>query len=454
MAIVIIIVLLVIGSLVFHFVSPWWFTPLASNWGAIDSMINLTLWVVGIVFVAVNLFLAFAIYRFRYQKNRRAAYEPENPKLEMTLTVITAIGVTGMLVPGLFIWGQFITIPDKSDIIEVVGQQWHWSFRLPGKDGVLGRSNIQSIDENNPFGLDISDRHSLDDILIQGNTLHVPIDRPVEVLLRSKDVLHNFAVPQFRVKMDLVPGIVSSLWFTPTKLGRYEILCEELCGIAHYTMRGHVVVDSDDDYQLWLAKQITFAQSKQESLVNINKGKELFVMCSGCHGVNGEGIVATNAPKLAGLSAWYLERQLSYYQEGIRGSDTSDLFGQQMFAIAATLKDDNAIKNIVAYIKTLPDTQLTALSKNSSLPGKKLFDNCAFCHGKSAEGNYAMNAPKLSGQHDWYLKRQLKAFKSGVRGKHPGDLYGKQMRLMSKTLHNEQAIDDVILHINSLPISN
>ena len=454
MAIAIVIVLLVIGSLVFHFVSPWWFTPLASNWGSIDSTINLTLWVVGIVFVVVNLFLAYVIYKFRYQKNRRAAYEPENPKLETRLTVITTIGVAGMLVPGLFVWGQFISVPEESDLIEVVGQQWHWSFRLPGKDGVLGRTAIERVNEKNPFGLDINDQHSADDILIKSNTLHIPIDRPVKVLLRSKDVLHNFAVPQFRVKMDLVPGIVSYLWFTPTKTGRYEILCEELCGIAHYTMRGHVEVDSEPDYQSWLAKQTTFAQSMEMASADINKGKQLFAVCSACHGVNGEGKVSLNAPKLAGLSTWYLERQLDYYKNSIRGSDKRDIYGQQMLAVSASLLGDNAIKNVVAYIQTLSYIP-TVIPENTNmqsslLSGKKLFNNCSYCHGNNAQGNYAMNAPKLAGQHAWYLKRQLQSFKTGIRGSHPSDLYGDQMSLMSKTLHSEQAIDDVIFYITSL----
>jgi len=454
MAIAIIIVLLVIGSLVFHFVSPWWFTPLASNWEAIDSTMNLTLWVVGIVFVVVNLFLAYVIYRFRYQKNRRAAYEPENPKLETRLTVITAIGVAGMLVPGLFVWGQFVTVPEESDLIEVVGQQWHWSFRLPGKDGILGRTAIETLNEKNPFGVDINDKHSADDILIKSNTLHIPVNRPVKVLLRSKDVLHNFAVPQFRVKMDLVPGIVSYLWFTPTKIGRYEILCEELCGIAHYTMRGHVVVDSEEDYQQWLAKQSTFRQSMEMVSTDIHKGKQLFAVCSACHGVNGEGNTSLNAPKLAGLSTWYLKRQLHYYKNSIRGLDKSDVYGQQMLAVSAGLQGPKAIDNVVAYIQTLSDTSPNTAAitdvQGSIISGEKLFKSCSFCHGDNAQGNYAMNAPKLVGQHDWYLKRQLQAFKTGMRGSHPNDLYGDQMSLMSKTLHSEQAINDVVSYINSL----
>ena len=124
MALVIVLVLLVVGSVVFHFVSPWWFTPIASNWGTIDDTIIITFWITGIVFVAVNLFLAYSIYRFRYSPDRRALYEPENKKLEIWLTAITAVGVAAMLAPGLVVWADFVTVPEGADEIEVVGEQW------------------------------------------------------------------------------------------------------------------------------------------------------------------------------------------------------------------------------------------------------------------------------------------------------------------------------------------
>ncbi|MFQ3278095.1 MAG: cytochrome c oxidase subunit 2, partial [Colwellia sp.] len=120
MTIAIVLILLVIATLVFHFISPWWFTPLASNWQAIDDTINISLWVVGIVFVAVSLFLAFVIIKYRYNKNRRSDFEPENSKLEGWLTLITTLGVAAMLIPGLFVWGDFISVPEDSEIVEVV----------------------------------------------------------------------------------------------------------------------------------------------------------------------------------------------------------------------------------------------------------------------------------------------------------------------------------------------
>ncbi|WDE11258.1 c-type cytochrome [Thalassomonas haliotis] len=451
MLVAIVILALVVASLVFHFASPWWFTPLASNWSSIDDTINITFWVTGIVFVLVNCFLAYAVFRYRFNKNKRADYEPENKKLETWLTLITTAGVAAMLAPGLFVWGQFVNVPEDADVFEAVGQQWHWSYRLPGADGKLGQTAVELISEKNPFGINPEDANALDDILIFSNEMHVPLDQPVKVLMRSKDVLHNFAVPQFRVKMDLVPGLVSYLWFTPTKLGRYELLCEELCGMAHYTMRGHIVVDSRENYELWLAKQTTFAQTLKPPEYDLVKGKALFAGCTACHGSQGQGNEAMNAPQLASQSSWYMKRQLKYYQQGIRGSHQNDQYGQQMAAMAATLSDDKAIDNVLAYIATLPgQAEKAAAGPADLVKGKFLYANCSYCHGDNGEGKFALNAPKLTALQPWYLKRQLTNYQQSIRGAHPQDMYGNQMILMSRLLQNEQAVDDVVAYIRSL----
>jgi len=453
MTIAIVIILLVIGSLIFHFVSPWWFTPLASNWQAIDDTINISLWIVGAVFVAVSLFLAFVIIKYRHNKNRRSDYEPENPKLEGWLTLVTTLGVAAMLAPGLLVWGQFISVPDNSEVVEVVGQQWHWSYRLPGKDGKLGNTAIKLISEDNPFGIDINDVNASDDLLVKSNELHLLVDQPVKVLLRSKDVLHNFAVPQFRVKMDLVPGITTYVWFTPTKLGRYEMLCEELCGIAHFTMRGFIKVDTATDYQAWQDSLPTFAQTLNKNMANIELGKQHYATCISCHGSEAQGIEVMNAPKLAGLSRWYLHRQLSYFKGQIRGQNNNDSYGQQMAAMAALLPDDKSIEDVSAYINSLPELKESAKGSGDLADirkGKAFYKNCAYCHGERAQGNFAMNAPKLAGQHTWYLKRQISHYQLGIRGAHPADLYGKQMILMSKILTDDRAVNDVVSYINSL----
>ena len=141
----IILILLVIGTLVFHFITPavgWWFTDLASNWSQIDLTINITFIVCGIVFVAVNLFMAYSVLKYRAKEGGRATYDPENKKLEWWLTILTTVGVAAMLAPGLFVWGEFVSVPDDAMEIEAVGQQWHWSYRLPGGDGKFGDTKV------------------------------------------------------------------------------------------------------------------------------------------------------------------------------------------------------------------------------------------------------------------------------------------------------------------------
>jgi cytochrome c oxidase subunit 2 len=261
MAIALVLVLVAAGSVIFHFLSPWWWTPIASNWGYIDHTIIITFWITGVVFTAIVLFMAYCVFRFRHQTGTRAAYEPENKRLEWWLTIVTAVGVAAMLAPGLVVWHQFVTVPEDAGEIEVVGQQWQWAFRLPGKDGKLGTSDAKDISADNPLGLNPNDPNGQDDVVIEaGEDLHLPMGKPVKVLLRAVDVLHSFYVPEFRAKMDLVPGMVSYVWFTPTRTGSFEILCAELCGVSHYNMRGKVVVDEEGAYQTWLQGQKTFAE--------------------------------------------------------------------------------------------------------------------------------------------------------------------------------------------------
>jgi len=239
----IIFALVIIGSIIFHFWSPWWWTPVASNWGNIDDNIILSFWVTGVVFVVVCLFMAYCVWRYRYQPDRKAEYKPEDKKLEFRLTLITALGVAALLAPGLVTWNQYISVPKDAMKIEVLAYQWGWNFRLPGKDGALGTTSVSLISDENPYGLNPEDPNSKDDILVMDADLHLKIDQPVKVELRSLDVLHNFYIPQFRAKMDMLPGIISYYWFTPEKKGDFEILCAEYCCTNHYAMRARVLAD-------------------------------------------------------------------------------------------------------------------------------------------------------------------------------------------------------------------
>ena len=446
----VVIVLLVIGSLVFHFASPWYFTPLASNWDTVDFTVDITFWVCGVVFVVVNLFTAYCVVRFRHRDGNKAHYEPESKKLEAWLVGITTVGVVAMLTPGLFVWGDFVRVPEDAMRVEAVGKQWHWSFRLPGADGELGASDVRHLSPDNPLGVDPDDPRGQDDIIVASPVVHMPVGQPIHALLRSTDVLHNFAVPQFRVKMDLVPGLVTYQWFTPTVPGTYEILCEELCGVGHFAMRGRVVVDTEQDYAAWLATQPTFAQTQARPEGNAAAGAANYAVCAACHGAQGEGNVQLNAPKIAGQPDWYLRRQLRNYQQGVRGTNPGDTFGVQMAPMAQTVAAEPVLENVIAYIESLPDARLQPTVIGDTERGRAIYTTCAVCHGPNGEGRWSSNAPPLAGQSDWYMVRQLEYFRSRVRGSHPQDIYGDQMHLMSIMLSREGAIADVVAYINTL----
>jgi cytochrome c oxidase subunit 2 len=450
MAIAVGILVLIVVTVLFHFLSPWWFTPIATDWASIDSTVDITFWVTGVVFIILNAFLVWVIIKYRHREGLKSHYEPESKKLEWWLTAITSIGVIALLAPGLWVWGSITAVPDDAKIVEVVGQQWHWSFRFPGEDGVLGQVGVELMTVDNPFGMKPDDPAGKDDVLIANPELHLPIGSPYKFVLRSKDVLHNFTVPQFRVKMDMIPGMATHIWATPTRAGRYDILCEELCGVAHYAMRGAVVVEEQAVFDAWLDSYPTFAEVLQSPAPDLTAGQQLYAVCSACHGANGEGNEALNAPKIAGQEAWYLERQVNNFKHGRRGSDSNDIFGAQMAPMAAILADDAAVSNVVAYIASLPDSFATATISGDVARGEAIFDTCKSCHGESGQGIWALNAPRLIGSSDWYMARQLDHFKRGIRGSHPQDLYGQQMTLMTIMLRDDQAINDVVAYIDTL----
>jgi cytochrome c oxidase subunit 2 len=256
----------IVGSVLFHIFTPWYWTDVASNWGSMDDTITLTFWVGGSVFVAVCLFMVYCVFKFSYKEDRKAEYKPEDKKLEKILTIATTLGVVALLAPGLVVWNQYVNVPKNALEIDVMAWQWGWQYRLPGEDGKLGATKVVNINDNNPFGIIPEDPSGKDDILIQSDAIHLENNKPVKILLRSVDVLHNWYVPQFRAKMDAVPGVVTYYWFEPTKIGEYEVLCAEYCGVGHYGMRGRVFVKGKQDYENWIQDQETFSDliAKQE----------------------------------------------------------------------------------------------------------------------------------------------------------------------------------------------
>ena len=266
--------LVILGSILFHIFTPWYWTDVASNWGSMDDTITLTFWVGGGVFILVCLFMVYCVFKYSYKEGRKAEYKPEDKKLERILTWSTTLGVAALLAPGLIVWNQFINVPSNAIHVDVMAWQWGWQYRLPGKDGKLGTTSVANISDNNPFGINLDDPYGKDDILIQSDKLNLKNNRPVKILLRSVDVLHNWYVPQFRAKMDAVPGTITYYWFEPNKIGEYEVLCAEYCGVGHYGMRGRVEVQDEQNYKNWLDEQETFETfvAKQKK-IEINETK-------------------------------------------------------------------------------------------------------------------------------------------------------------------------------------
>jgi cytochrome c oxidase subunit 2 len=264
----------IIGSVLFHIFTPWYWTDIASNWGGMDDTITLTFWVGGGVFVAVCLFMIYCVFKYQHKEERRAEYKPEDKKLEKILTWATTLGVCALLAPGLIIWNQYVNVPKNAIEVDVMAWQWGWQYRLPGADGKLGTTQVRNIADNNPFGINPDDPFGKDDIMVESDVINLENNRPVKILLRSVDVLHNWYVPQFRAKMDAVPGTVTFYWFEPNKVGEYEVLCAEYCGVGHYAMRGGVEVQDKDDYEVWLSEQETFEQlSARYEKLNVDGNK-------------------------------------------------------------------------------------------------------------------------------------------------------------------------------------
>ncbi|ADG15169.1 c-type cytochrome [Paraburkholderia atlantica] len=300
MSLAIALFLIIVLAVGFHFASPWWTTPIASNWVRMDDMLTITLVITGVFFIAINLFIVIALLRYRHRKGHRADYEPHNRRLEWWLIGLTSVGVAALLAPGLFVYADYIRPPSNVLQMEVFAQQWQWRFRFAGPGGKLGTTDVRYISNDNPFGMNPGDPNGRDNYLIETPEVHLPLNRPIQVLTRSRDVLHDFYVPPFRARMNIVPGMVTTFWFTPTKAGRYDILCAQLCGLGHANMRGVVVVEDEASFSRWLAQQSTFAQQQARvqaataaaggsAQALANQGKTLAEAkgCFACHTVDG-----------------------------------------------------------------------------------------------------------------------------------------------------------------------
>ncbi len=246
----------------------WWFPEAITAHGqGVDSQFMLTLVVTGVIFVLAHFALGYAVWKFGGKRHGPAAHFHGNERWEVLWTTAATILFVGLTFMGYSAWAEVRfadeqTYPPEPDriIVEVTGQQFVWNMRYPGPDGKFGPLDIKLINDamGNPLGIDRDHPDGKDDITVPRMT--VPVNRQVEVLLRTKDVLHNFFVPELRIKLDTVPGLIGSLRFKPEKLGSFEIPCSELCGLGHYKMRSFMDVVEPDAYEAWLKEQASYLQ--------------------------------------------------------------------------------------------------------------------------------------------------------------------------------------------------
>jgi cytochrome c oxidase subunit 2 len=224
----------------------------------IDHIIEFCHWFMGALFVGWWIYFIFVLWRFHKSRNPVANHEGVtsgiSTHLEFAVVLIEAVLLIGFAIP---LWAKRVNdFPSDRNaiLVHAIGQQFNWNFHLPGPDGVFGRRDLALVSNSNPIGLDQNDPHSKDDLVLL-NELHVPVDRNVVVDVSSKDVIHNFALPSMRSAQDAIPGQVIPMWFKPIKTGTYDIVCGQLCGLGHYSMKGSLVVDTPADYQAWLKER-------------------------------------------------------------------------------------------------------------------------------------------------------------------------------------------------------
>ena len=238
----------------------------------IDGLIAYTHIFMLILFVGWGLFFVYCLMRFRRSRNPVANYagvkSHASSYLEVGVAVVEAVLLIGFSIP---LWAARVDrMPPENDslVVEVTGEQFAWNVHYPGPDGKFGRTDIKLLDlQSNPLGLDRDDPAAKDDVTTL-NQLYLPVNRPIVVRLRSKDVIHSFGVPEFRVKQDAIPGLTIPIWFVPTvttaemrtRTGKpefqYEIACAQLCGLGHARMRGFVTVQTAADFQKWLDEKV------------------------------------------------------------------------------------------------------------------------------------------------------------------------------------------------------
>ncbi len=237
--------------------------PIASEHAVItEKLFWTTMAVTVFVFILTQIFLFGFGWKYRYKKENKATYYPHNNTLELVWTIVPAIVLAWLIISGLKQWNVITgPAPENSEVVEVVGYQYAWGFRYPGKDKALGDYDFRKIDAINALGIDLSDQNGHDDFL--ATQLVIPKGKPVHLQIRGRDVIHSVYNPHFRIQMNAVPGMPTRFWFTPSvstaemreKTGNpdfnYELVCNKICGKGHYSMKGIITVLEQDEYDEW-----------------------------------------------------------------------------------------------------------------------------------------------------------------------------------------------------------
>lgn len=269
---------MLIAFLIFGLLGAWYCNDLyygttlfpqgsASEQGEkIDLMLYITITITGVVFVITQVLLFWFCYKYQEKDGKRAFYFPHNNKLELLWTTVPAIFLTVLVVFGLKFWFKMTGDAPKDAIqVEVTGHQFAWEFRYPGKDGVFGKKDYKkyNLPVGNTLGVDFDDPESFDDLHVPAE-MHIPVGKPIKLIIGAQDVIHDVGLSHFRMKMDAVPGIPTTMWFTPKYTTAemkkktnnpdftYEISCDQMCGSGHFSMKGIIVVETEAEYKKWL----------------------------------------------------------------------------------------------------------------------------------------------------------------------------------------------------------
>ena len=281
--------------------------PASSEHGSqFDNLLLISMAVIMFVQVITQGLLHFFAFKYQGRKDRKALFFADNDKLEFVWTIIPVIVLAGLIIYGLFTWSDIMDVNEEENpiVIEIYAQQFRWTARYAGEDNVLGKANVRFIEGVNGLGVDLSDSYAHDDVITR--ELHLPVDRAVLFKFRSQDVLHSAYFPHFRAQMNVVPGMITQFSFIPTitteeireteymvdKIAKiqelrreeskalmaegeqpleeytefdYYLLCNKICGVAHYNMQMKIVVETQEEFQAWMAEQERFEQTIQAS---------------------------------------------------------------------------------------------------------------------------------------------------------------------------------------------